>query len=73
MLAELATTDANVGRAPKAYVECRQDRVQPLSMKRRWQQEARFKAVPSLDTSHCPNLSAPDDLAAALIRVATTS
>jgi hypothetical protein len=68
-----ATTDANFGRLPKVDIECLQDRALPLAAQRRLQRETRIDTVLSLDTSHCPNFSAPDELAAALVRAATIS
>lgn len=60
------------GRVPRAFIECADDRVIPLERQHMMQTVAPCDPVIRLDTDHSPFLSAPDDLAAAMCRIAQT-
>jgi pimeloyl-ACP methyl ester carboxylesterase len=59
----VSTTEDNFGRVPRVYISCLRDKAISPSV-----QEKMYKALPcerviSLDTSHCPIFSAPEELA----------
>jgi pimeloyl-ACP methyl ester carboxylesterase len=69
----LVVTDQRWGRIPRYYVECLQDHAIPPSV-----QKAMYSAIPvqrvfSMDASHAPNFSAPEQLASHLMEVAAPS
>jgi pimeloyl-ACP methyl ester carboxylesterase len=72
-LAPLSTpvtiTEANFGRVPRVYIEALRDRAIAPSLQKRMYADSPCRAVLTLDTSHSPFLSAPDDLAALLATV----
>jgi pimeloyl-ACP methyl ester carboxylesterase len=55
---------------PRAYISCRQDRAIMPAMQRRMYTEAGCDPVIEIDTDHSPWLSRPDELVAALDRIA---
>jgi pimeloyl-ACP methyl ester carboxylesterase len=64
---KLRLTAARFGRVPRDYIECAQDEVISLAAQRRMQKQWPVQRVVTLDTGHCPFLSDPAALAAALI------
>lgn len=58
------------GQVPRGYIECRQDQTLRLTRQRRFQQVAPCDPVIQLDTDHSPFLSAPYELAAAMVNIA---
>jgi pimeloyl-ACP methyl ester carboxylesterase len=65
----LSVTDARFGRLPRAYVECLDDQAIPIALQRDMQSALPCSPVVTLDTDHSPFLSAPRDLADALISI----
>ena len=66
----VSTTQEKWGRIPRYYVECLADKAIPPAV-----QKAMYTAIPvqkvfSMNTSHAPNLSAPQELAEHLLAVA---
>lgn len=66
----LALTEERFGRVPRAYVECLQDRSNPLAMQREMQAVLPCDPVVTMDSDHSPFYSAPDALAENLIAIA---
>lgn len=60
----LNLTPDRYGRVPKVYIECLQDRAVTLQLQRKMVAESPCNAVLSLDSSHSPFFSQPDELAA---------
>lgn len=56
------TTEENFGRLPRVYIECLRDRVVSPSVQKKMYTALPCKKVISMDTSHSPFLSAPEDL-----------
>ncbi|HUF64741.1 MAG TPA: alpha/beta fold hydrolase [Gemmatimonadaceae bacterium] len=70
--AGISITQDKWGRIPRYYVECLADKAIPPAV-----QKAMYTAIPaqkvfSMDTSHVPNLSAPQELAEHLLAVAAS-
>jgi len=63
-------TEANIGRIPKTYIECTQDRVISPAFQRQMQTHLNFHSVKKLESSHSPFFSQPSNLAAALAETA---
>jgi pimeloyl-ACP methyl ester carboxylesterase len=63
----LRLSSGRLGSLPRTYVETLHDRTIPISSQRRMQDLSPGARVVTLDADHSPYLSAPDDLAAALI------
>ena len=61
-------TDAVFGEIPKYYIECTADRAIPISAQRSMY-EGKVKKIFTLNSSHTPNFSQPDKLAAILLEV----
>lgn len=57
------------GRVRKVYIECLQDRAVTPAQQRRMHTETPCAQVISMDTSHSPFLSAPEELAGHLIAI----
>ena len=57
------TTDENFGRTPRVYIECLRDRAISPSLQKRMYTALPCPRVISMDTSHSPFLSAPEELA----------
>jgi pimeloyl-ACP methyl ester carboxylesterase len=66
----LSLTDIRFGSVPRHYVECLQDRAIPIADQRAMQAMLPCATVAQIDTDHSPFLSAPDELAKALIAIA---
>ena len=67
--APVSTTEENFGRVPRVYITCLRDKAISPSI-----QEKLYKALPcekvvSMDTSHSPFFSAPEELAKHLLSV----
>ena len=67
----MSTTEANFGRVGRVYIECLRDRAISPSV-----QEAMYAALPcqkviTMDTDHSPFFSAPEELAAHLVSLAS--
>jgi len=65
----VSTTEENFGRISRAYISCQRDKAISPSL-----QEKLYKALPcekviSMDTSHSPFLSAPEELAKHLLSI----
>ena len=58
------------GRVPRGYIECAQDKTFSLARQRRFQVAAPCDPVIQLDTDHSPFLSAPRELAEAMVTIA---
>ena len=59
----VSTTDENFGRIPRVYIECLQDKaVSPFIQKKLYTNLSCEKVI-SMDTSHSPFFSAPEELA----------
>ncbi len=68
LMTPVTSTEQNLGRVPRYYVECLQDHAVSISVQRRMYQAAGISTVATLDTDHSPFFSCPKDLAAALHR-----
>ena len=64
-------TDGRFGRVPRAYIECKQDNAITLSAQRSMQNRLPCKYVVTMDTDHSPFFSAPSELVANLIDLAS--
>jgi pimeloyl-ACP methyl ester carboxylesterase len=62
----LSTTEESFGRIPRVYIECLRDRCISPSAQRRMYRALPCRKVISMDTSHSPFLSAPEELVAHL-------
>jgi pimeloyl-ACP methyl ester carboxylesterase len=69
-LTPLSLTEARYGSVPRHYIECRQDRTIPIADQRAMQALQPCQSVTALDCDHSPFLSAPRDLAEALLAIA---
>ena len=65
----LETTPERFGAVPRHYIECLQDRALPVAVQRLMAAAQPCLSVQTLDTSHSPFLSAPEDLARALLNI----
>ena len=65
---KLEVTDAVFGKIPKYYIECTDDRTIPISAQRSIY-EGKVEKVFTLNSSHTPNFSQPDKLAAILLEI----
>ncbi|MDA0769025.1 MAG: alpha/beta fold hydrolase [Chloroflexi bacterium] len=65
--APMRTTDANFGRVPRVYIECLQDKAIPIDAQRAMYAALPCKQVFTMDTSHSPFLSAPEELVGHLL------
>jgi len=63
----LQTSEANFGRVPRVYIECRRDRALTPSFQKRLYTALPCQQVITMDTSHSPFFSAPGELAAHLM------
>lgn len=62
----IATTDQHFGRIPRVYIESLRDNAVPPPLQKRMYTATPCQKVISMDTSHSPFFSAPDELAAHL-------
>lgn len=58
----VSTTEESFGRIPRVYIECLRDRAISPSVQKRMYAAAPCRKVVSMDTSHSPFFSAPDEL-----------
>lgn len=68
LMYELQITDENFGKIPKYYIECTEDRAIPIEVQRTMYKGKVEKSY-SLNTSHTPNFSKPDELANILLEI----
>jgi pimeloyl-ACP methyl ester carboxylesterase len=68
--ARLQITADRFGRVPRYYVECKDDRIIPLSLQRRMHSEIPCKKIYSIDTDHSPFFSTPAELTSILLAIA---
>lgn len=72
MIDQLSTTAEGLGSVPKTYIECLQDKIISIGYQRKMQSFAEFSRVMTLDTSHSPFLSQPEQTAAYLFEIGRT-
>jgi pimeloyl-ACP methyl ester carboxylesterase len=65
----LSTTDENWGSVPRCYIECTQDNAIPIEAQRAMVSELSCRRVITLETSHSPFFSSPDELSAHLLQL----
>ena len=63
----VAVTEGNFGRVPRAYVECVQDRAIGITAQRGMHERLPCDTVVSMQTSHSPFFSVPEELAGHLV------
>ena len=63
-------TQTRFGTVPRHYVECTQDRMLPLDLQREMQAHLPCQSVATLESDHSPFICVPEELAAALIKIA---
>ena len=66
----VAITEGKFGRIPRAYIECVQDRAIGISVQRGMYGRLECQTVVSMNTSHSPFLSRPEELAGHLASLA---
>ena len=66
------TTEKNYGSLPSYYIECLNDKAIPPPVQKQMYTETPCERVISMNTSHFPLISAPEELAKNLITLATT-
>ena len=69
--APLQLTDERFGRVARYYVECLRDKILPPPLQRYMYERIPCRRVIALDTDHSPFYSAPEDLARALLSIAS--
>ncbi|MEQ9520599.1 MAG: alpha/beta hydrolase [Parvibaculum sp.] len=72
LMGPLWTTAGGLGSVTKTYIECLQDRVISIGHQRKMQSHAEFSRVLTLDSSHSPFLSQPEETAAYLFEIGRT-
>ena len=65
----LRISEKNFGRIPRGYIECLRDRALAPSFQKKMYTALPCKRIISMDTSHSPFFSAPDELASNLMSV----
>lgn len=65
---QLKTSEERFGKVTKYYIECREDRAIPIDVQRAMYEE-KVKKVYSLNSSHTPNFSQPENLANILLNL----
>ena len=65
----VSTTDENFGRVPRAYISCLQDKAISPSIQETFYTALPCEKVISMDTSHSPFFSAPEELAKHLLSI----
>ena len=63
----VSTTEGNFGRIPRVYIECLSDRAIPPHVQRKMYTALLCQKLISMDTSHSPFLSAPEELVEHLV------
>ncbi len=66
----LSLTDDNYGRIPRVYIECTEDKAVTPFMQRKMYKETYCQKVYSMQTSHSPFFSKPEELADILCEIA---
>ena len=66
----VAVTEGNFGRVPRAYIECVQDLAIGITAQRGMHERLPCETVVSMETSHSPFFSAPEELAGHLVSLA---
>jgi pimeloyl-ACP methyl ester carboxylesterase len=69
-LTPLSLTETRYGSVPRHYIECLQDRTIPIADQRAMQALQPCASVTAIDCDHSPFLSAPRELADALLAIA---
>jgi pimeloyl-ACP methyl ester carboxylesterase len=72
-VASNALTGERFGRVPRAYVECTLDQAMPHHMQRDMQADYPCNLVITLEADHSPFFSIPDELAEALLSIASVA
>ena len=65
---ELEITDENFGKIPKFYIECTEDKAIPIEVQKAMY-TGNVKKVYTLNSSHTPNFSQPENLAKILLEL----
>lgn len=68
LMYKLQITDENFGKIPKYYIECTEDRAIPIEVQRAMYKGKVEKSY-SLNSSHTPNFSQPENLANILLEI----
>ena len=68
LMYELEITDENFGAIPKVYIECTEDRAIPIEIQRAMYNN-QVEEVFSINSSHTPNFSQPDEVASILMKL----
>lgn len=63
MTAKVQLTEERYGRVPRVFIECLQDGAIPIAMQRQMVAAVPCERVITMDTSHSPFFSAPEELA----------
>lgn len=66
----ISITEEKCGRIPRYYIECTADKAIPPDVQKAMYTAIPVKKVFSMNTSHAPNFSAPEELAEYLVAVA---
>lgn len=72
-LTPLQLTEENYGSVPRVYIECLRDKAVSLMMQRKMYSEMPCEKVYSMDTSHSPFFSRPQELADILSEIANAN
>jgi pimeloyl-ACP methyl ester carboxylesterase len=73
MQAKAALSDENFGAVPRAYIECLRDRILSIDLQRAMHAASPCGTVVEIDTDHSAFYSAPEALAAHLVRIAAAT
>ena len=65
----VVVTERRFGRVPKVFIECERDNAIPLLLQRQMYANTPCQKVISMNTSHSPFFSAPEELASHLISI----
>jgi len=68
LMYELEITKENFGRIPKFYIECTQDRAVPIAVQKAMH-TGNVKKSYSINSSHTPNFSKPEEVANILLKI----
>lgn len=68
LMYELQISDENFGKIPKYYIECTEDKAIPIEVQRAMYKGKTEKSY-SLNSSHTPNFSQPENLADILLEI----
>jgi pimeloyl-ACP methyl ester carboxylesterase len=69
-MGRIQTSEAGLGSVPKHYIECTDDAALPITSQRTMQSHMSFGSIQTLDADHSPFLSAPAELADAILKIA---